>query len=364
MPAFSLKNELRCYRLVIYALMTFSLDLKGLFLLTEAATGYYALTPLIGALAGAEKVYCITRDSRYGSAREAAEATKGLAKAWGVVDRIEAVADRDDPAIRLADIVTNLGFVRPLDANFLGRLKATAVIPLMREPWEFRDSDLDLQECRRRGIPVLGTNERHPTLQTFGYIGHLCMKLLFELDIEVFQSRVVLVGSGEFVHAAVVALTRAGADVTVINPSLKDAFQLEAEREALRWADVLVVIELSMREKIIGQGGRITASGLACLNRRIVVAHIAGYVERGELEAAGIDCRPERFAPPGFMSAATDYLGPKPLIDLHAAGLKVGELMARQRLLGRSATETERRVLSETDLALGFDGGPWTVESA
>ena len=40
------------------------------------------------------------------------------------------------------------------------------------------------------------------------------------------------------------------------------------------------------------------------------------------------------------MSVTTDYVGPKPVIDLHTAGLKVGEMMVRQRQTGVSFIET------------------------
>jgi hypothetical protein len=43
------------------------------------------------------------------------------------------------------------------------------------------------------------------------------------------------------------------------------------------------------------------------------------------------------------MTVTTDYLGPKPVIDLHAAGLKAGEVVARSRLAGLSCDEAVRR---------------------
>lgn len=56
------------------------------------------------------------------------------------------------------------------------------------------------------------------------------------------------------------------------------------------------------------------------------------------------------------MSVGTDYLGPKPLIDLHTAGLKVGERLAYARARGLPAREGEFTVLRETPLAQGFSG--------
>jgi len=70
----------------------------------------------------------------------------------------------------------------------------------------------------------------------------------------------------------------------------------------------------------------------------------------------GLRCYPDRFALPGHMSVTTDYIGPKPLIDLHAAGLKVGQELARVRAKGLSAPQVESEVLRLAPIAQGFAG--------
>lgn len=347
-------NEARCLRLIQSAIATFELDLSGLVVLTEAATGYYMLTPLIVALAGANRVYALTRDSRYGSTEVVREQTMALADRWGVANRIEVLFSREDERLGLADIVTNLGFVRPLDAPFLRRLKRTAVIPLMFEPWEYRPEDLDLAECRRLGISVLGTNENHPDLQIFQYVGHLVLKLLFELDIEVLRAKVVVVGGGEFGNAALNSLHAAGAIASQIRPARGESLNQQPARDLLADCDAIAVVEHHSREILIGPAGQITASELRLMNPSVVLVHIAGNVDQADLEAVGVPVRPSQFAPPGYMSVATDYLGPRPLVDLHTAGLKVGEALARSRGQGLSVSEVEHKVLAELAVASAF----------
>lgn len=349
-------NQARIHNLIERAVATFALDLTGLVVLTEAATGYYMLTPIIAALAGADQVLALTRDSRYGSAGEVRDEMMRWAQRWNVADRIEVLLSRESELFRKVDVVTNLGFVRPLDGPFLKRLGPTATVPLMWETWEYRPEDLDLAECRRLGIPVLGTNEHHPDLRIFEYIGHIGLKLLFHLDIEVFRSKVVVVGSGEFAEQTLAALRAAGAEATLIITEREGALTSDEARQALRNADALVVVEHHERRTLIGRGGEIDGAELCTLNPALAVAHICGGVERGELASVGFRCYPERFAAPGYMSVATDYLGPRPLIDLHVAGLKVGERMARARRRGLSGLEAELAVLEETALAQGFPG--------
>jgi hypothetical protein len=123
-------NILRCRRLIGKAIEATGLDLRGLTVLTEAASGVYKLSPLIAALAGG-RVFTLARDSRYERAEEIVRDTAELAAIWGI--SYTPLAGREDERIGEADIVTNLGFVRPLDAPFLRRLKPTVVIPLVHE---------------------------------------------------------------------------------------------------------------------------------------------------------------------------------------------------------------------------------------
>jgi len=343
-------NHIRIHGLIENAIHTFSLDLHGIQVLTEAATGYYVLTPLIAALAGADRVYAMTRHFPYGTISKVQEDVNHLATLWGVGDRIEVFESRSDRRIEEADIVTNLGFVRPLDACFLRRLKPTAVIPLMWEAWEYRPEDLDLKECRRLGIPVLGTNEHHPDLQIFEYLGPLALKLLLPMDVEVYNSNIVIIGSGEFAGIIRKSLISLKANVTVLNLRTSGILKEEMTQEALRSADAMVVVEHHSRGMLIGPGGEISPENLHSLNPQIVVAHICGGVDRAALEALGFHCYPNQFAPPGHMSVTTDYLGPRPLIDLHTAGFKVGELLWRKNQKLKDARKVEQVLAEEYSL--------------
>ena len=70
--------------------------------------------------------------------------------------------------------------------------------------------------------------------------------------------------------------------------------------------------------------------------------------------SATLRCAPEIFAAAGSMSVTTDYVGPKPLIDLHAAGLRVGELLTRARQRGLDARAAELAVLETCPFAQDF----------
>ena len=163
----------RLVRLAEASVADMRIDLDDAVVVTEAATGAYAITPIIAALAGARRVYGFTRSTRYGSVAEVVRQTHDLAVEAGVLNRIEVRTDRPASVIDEADVVTNSGHVRPIDRELIRRMRPGAVLPLMFESWEIQAGrfDLALDEAVDRGIRVAGTNERHPLVDVFSYLG-------------------------------------------------------------------------------------------------------------------------------------------------------------------------------------------------
>ena len=140
------------------------LDLSGMTVITEAATGAYAVTAVIAAMAGA-RVHAVARDTeRHGSFEDAVAATISLATKAGVVGRIEIAREPAPHRLATCDILTNSGHLRPISRAMIELMPRSAVIALMFEAWEFRDADLDLAACRAHGIRIAAVNERHPAV--------------------------------------------------------------------------------------------------------------------------------------------------------------------------------------------------------
>src|SRR5262249_5412361 len=134
----------------------------------------------------------------YGTFDEVVAATRALAERAGVLERIEIVADRALLRIEEADVITNSGHLRPLDAALIERLRPGAALPLMFESWAFRASDMALDARRRRRGLVAGTNERHPAIDVFSFLGTMALKLLFDAGIAAHRSRIVLLCDNPF----------------------------------------------------------------------------------------------------------------------------------------------------------------------
>ncbi len=334
-------NPARLLRLLNETVAALELDLAGLVVLTEAASGPYMVTPVLAALAGADRVLALTRDSRYAPASIVIAQTQALA-AWaglsvahagaigagGLAPAIGIHTVRSADLFAAADIVTNLGFVRPLDAAAVSALKPTAVVPLMCEAWEVRPDDVALDVCRQRGIPVLGTNEDHPAVDVFAYSGPLCLKLLFDAQIEVHKSRIVIVSGDQFGPVIEHALARAGAAVRRF-PDLRNIPPAD-----LVGADALIIADYTRPDMILGPDGDLTGADLARTCPAATVVQFAGRVAVTDLTRAGIAVHPGLEFGPHRMAVTLAGLGPRPVVELHAAGLKVGELAARARLTG------------------------------
>ncbi len=345
-------NELRARRLVREAVGQLQLDLRGLVVLTEAATGHYSVTAAIAAVAGADQVFAVARDSVWGTATDAGVATRAMVLACADRDRLTIVEETSPEVLRAADLVTNLGFVRPINAERVSAIKPTAVVSLMCEPWEVRPGDVDLEACARRGIVVLGTNESSREWPVFSYSGPLAARMLFDAGIEVLGSRIAVLGRDKFAPVIARWLRRAGALVKVDR-----RLSRTTSRAAMRQADAVIVADYSSDQTILGEHGLVKTSDLAELAPHATIVQFAGGVDEPDLRRNGFDVWPTPVVPPRRMSRTFSALGLKPVIELHAAGLRVGEAAARMRLRGVPAVETVEAVCQDLPLALPAQPG-------
>jgi len=255
MPLF---NHPRAKKLIAETIDRLELSLAGLHIFTEAASNNFVVTPIIAAMAGAESVAAIARDSAYGSFKQIREETLQLAEYCGISSRLEVVSHKEQALLDRADIVTNLGFVRPLDADTIAMIKPGAVIPLMFEKWESRPGEIDLELCRRKNISVVATNEDQSLVNVFNYMGSLALKMVLDGAIELYKSRLAVIGRDKFAKAVHSLLSAMGLHIEHFS-SLNGVM----ERAMLGSLDALIIADYVSQELIIGAGGQIEAEELA-----------------------------------------------------------------------------------------------------
>jgi uncharacterized protein YnzC (UPF0291/DUF896 family) len=294
------------------------LDLTGFTVLTEAASGNYAVTPIIALMANADKVIAITSNSKYATANEVISQTRTLEKLCKLDKHTEIHTIRNTNIFSQADIITNLGFVRPLDHTVISVMKPTAVIPYMCEGWEFRETDIDINKCNRKGIPVLGTNEQYP-LDILSYCGNLCIHMMHQAKIDIPRSRILIVSNDKFRLILQKKLKQVGLFAKSIK-SLKNI-----SKNYLQSFNVLIISDYTNNHIIIGSGGDISPQDIAKINPSLHIIQFAGINDVQEILKHNIHIYPETNIQSHRMAITLSELGPKPIIELHTLGLKVGE---------------------------------------
>jgi hypothetical protein len=292
------------------------LDLGGLEVVTEAATGAYASTAVIAALAGAYVHACARDTHAHGSAQEAIEATRQLARRAGVEARISFSPGVPPGVLRTCDILTNSGRIRPITRAMVDRLPDKAVIALMFEAWEFRGTDLDLAACRERDIRIAAVNERHGDVAVFPFLGPLCVCLLRDAGTRVAGKRVAVICDNPFADFLVKGLAEAGAEALL--------FSSPWRLMAGPW-DAVVMALLPQAQPL----GLEQLESVACKAPGALVAQFWGDMDRTAAATLGLRVCPEVEPGRGHMGILLNRLGHEPIVRLQAGSLKAAEIVRR-----------------------------------
>jgi hypothetical protein len=336
----------------------FELNLSGLTVYTEAASGPYLLTPVLASLAGAEFVYAQAGNSRFGIAQDVENNIVRSSQAMGVSTKVKVLSQRSHSALAESDIITNSGFVRPINEDLIKALKTTAVIPLMWETWEFRASDFDLKFCKKKGILVMGTNEHEPPCDMTHYIGWLSLKLLFELGFD--GGRVLVLGNASMPAGPIVDyMRRINIDVTWISAEHNGDFSYEElyshfQDQGASY-DVMIIAEHKHAHLLLGRTGLLDFEMICGINPDLKIGVICGNINTEELASSGLHYLPKEIQAFGYISYQPYMMGIRPVLNLYAAGLKVGEAMARARLKGLSPSDAAKDAFKNSP-AMDFEG--------
>lgn len=298
----------RIRHLISDTIEKFELDLSDLIVLTEIGTNYFALTPVIAASAGA-KVFAVVP----ANPAQVSKAITDMARYGQVMDLSDDriwLSPRSQIPWGQIDIITNVGNVRPIDKKAISKMSMMAVVSLMCEAWEVRPKDVNVPFLIEKGVPVLAVDEN--LLGIWPYCGSLALKMLLEKDIELHKSRILILGKDKFAVSAFQYMSKA-------------AFNVEwMPSPPINWS--------------------INWRGIDA----VVLSNWEGPARRENIPlGVEIVCLAERRR----VTRTLAYLGPRPVIELYSAGLKIGELLARTVKRGLKGERAENSVLSECDFA-------------
>ena len=299
-----------------------NLDLCGQTILTEVGSGYFVFTPIIALMANAKKVYAWVKDSRYGTAKDISIMCDNLVQEFEISNKIEyGINVRPEKHISEASIITNLGFVRPINEYFLNHVSENVSISGMCEAWELRPADINLKLCKEKDIRVAGTWENHPDLKIFDGCGHLAIKMVNEAGYELYQNNIIVWSNDNFGEVISSAFERFGAKKVIKTTNIDDLYNNITE------TDFVFFCDYHEQRKILGDGGFIDILKLYELNRGIGIVHLYGDIDNDKVKNQNIHIYPNKRGQASIMTFTLAHLGPIPIINLHAAGLKVGECL-------------------------------------
>ena len=257
------------------AIAELELDLRGLTVFTEAASGPYLWTPLLAARAGA-RVLALARDNGYHRADDVEAATLAAAREHG----LDVTVVRDKARLPEADVVTNSASLRPITAADVEAHEADR-----RAPADVGDLGVRGRRPRPRGLPA--PRHRRP--------GHARAPPAVRPAALPRRARAAAAvrarpGGREVPRAAARASRSSGREIARFLREAGCVVTAYAEGVRLAGHDALLVAEAADRRLLIGPGGLLEPADIP---RELKIGVIAGTVDAAAARAAGLTVFPE-----------------------------------------------------------------------
>ena len=186
----------------------------------------------------------------------------------------------------------------------------------------------------------------------------LAIKLLLDLGLEVHNNKIVIVGGGIVGHH----IEKIFSKLNIFNIWItetgferkQNCYSVHEIEKILKFEsiDSIVFAELNYKDEIIGQTSKLSFAKLKTKFPDLRIGHISGNIDIEELKSSKIYYLPKNIRPIGYISFGLDEIGPRPVIELMAAGLKVGEIATRSRKEGASVEES---ILKTVKYGIGQD---------
>ena len=330
----------------------FDLNLSNLNIYTEAASNNYFFNPILALKAGARKVFAQSKDSIYGKSTNILNLLYKNAKELNLHHNLEILNSRNHKCLSESDIITNSGFVRPIDKNLILSLKKTAVIPLMWETWEYRKDDFDLDECKKNSILVLGTKETEYPCDMTLYMGKLAIKLLKHLYYD--ESKILLIGRDPSPAGHIYnELLKIKKEVTFVSSTKRSNIKYnEFKKYFLQYGSeykFIILADFMSDQSLIGEDGLITFKEIENINPQIKIGIISGSFDIKGLFNSSLEFYPKNFPNENYkMKYHLSELGVEPVLKLFAAGLKVGQEMAFARNNGLNIRDSKLHAIKNS----------------
>ena len=305
------------FELIKQNIKLFNLNLSNYNILLPASPKEPAILAVIAAMSGAKNVYVKTIKQQI--KEHIAKTTKELG-----FENIKCVDITTQEVLFGSNIVVKGGEIDKIDGAFINQLNKKRVITLFPENLDFNNTEnIDLEACNKERASVVGIDPDDKNLNLYKYFSHIILKRCYEAGIDVYKSRVLLVGHGSLLDSSLQLLKAAGAIVYSCNikASLDHAFVLKRFPEL----DAIIVIDYPQTSmQIIGSKGVISISDIVDLCPNAKIIHICGKLEENSLNFGKI-----KYFPATINSNSINLnireLGERGLVEIATACLKVAD---------------------------------------
>ncbi len=203
-------------------------------------------------------------------------------------------------------------------------VKKDAAISLFADNLDFLNpQDIDIENCNQKNISVLGLNPADPKIGLYQQLSHIIIKRCYKQGIDIFRSKILLAGNGDFLTCALGVLKSTGAVVYAYNTNSSSDQSYVLKH--LKDLDAVIVMDYPQTEKqIIGSAGVISICDLVDLCPLVKILHICGKIETGSLKHGNIEHFPENLVQDSI-NVNIEELGERGVTELATANFKIAE---------------------------------------
>ncbi len=322
----------------------YSLNLEGLNVLVPVIEQEPLLAGIISGMAGAGNIYMF--DPKLNINRDTAFEEFGF--------NIKFVGSISTDLLAGLNIILKNSQI-PLKADKIGCFaKKSSVISMFPETPDFiNPKNVEPEILAQKEVSIIGLGPGDPKLGIYQRFSHMIIKKCYSLGIDVYRSRLLLAGNGDFLNCALSLLKSVGAVVYTYNTN-STADQSYVLKH-LKGLDAIIVMDYPETDRqIIGSKGVISISDIVDVCPLVKVIHISGKTEIASLKLGNISYFPEN-AGHDSMSIKINDLGERAITELAVTSLKIAEdfLKSGKNSLLSSESVVTYKLLNQTSLLLG-----------
>jgi hypothetical protein len=198
---------------------------------------------------------------------------------------------------------------------------------------------MDINYVKERGFKLGATNERHPDIDVFGYLGDMALKQIFDAGICLYKNKFVLLCNNDFGPYIAKVVARNCERLAII-----DTEENKSKYEGISnidwiggYPDIKIPVDYKDAEAIIftaypfaqewiGQNSMISIKQIKETFDHPYILRYAGHADPEVMKENAVPFFPE-YVPSGHMGVLPSAIGWDPVIRLQGGGIKVGEAL-------------------------------------